>query len=135
MRRSLTRAAPRQVQPLLEEVLPVIAAEQVVPEQEMGDGAAAAAVLAHQRDLLNKLKAGNDIPKFTGGSSAYKSWTEGFHRLSGDLNDQQRIQLLRAKVHGTAGRLLDKVLDGDAYENAADDAARIAILQQPLHGT
>jgi len=49
VRRSLTRAAPRQVQPLLEELLPVIAAEQVVLEQEMGDGAAAV-VLAHQRD-------------------------------------------------------------------------------------
>ena len=47
MRRFLTRAASRQLQPLFEELLPVIAAEQVVPEQEMADGAAAA-VLAHQ---------------------------------------------------------------------------------------
>jgi hypothetical protein len=101
----------------------------------MTDGAAAAAVLAHQRDLLNKLKAGSEIPKFTGGPSAYKSWTEGFHRLAGNLSDQQRIQLLRAKVHGSAGRLLDQVLDEDAYEIAADDAARIAIIQQALDGT
>ena len=93
MRRSLTRAAPRQVQPLFEESLPFIAAEQVVPEQEMAEGAAAA-VLAHRRDFLNKLKAGSEISKFTGVSSADKSWTEGFHRLPGDLNDQQRIQLL-----------------------------------------
>ena len=43
--------------------------------------------------------------------------------------------MLRAKVHGTGGRLLDQVLDADAYENAADDATRIAILQQALDGT
>jgi len=84
---------------------------------------------------LNKLKAGSEISKFTGVSSADKSWTEGFHRLPGDLNDQQRIRSLRAQVHGTAGRVLDQVLDGDAYENAADDATRIAILQQALDGT
>jgi len=84
---------------------------------------------------LNKLKAGSEIPKFTGESSVHKSWTEGFHRLAGNLNDQQRIQLLRGKVHGTAERLLDQILDEDAYENAADNAARIAIIQQALDGT
>ena len=100
----------------------------------MADGAAAS-ILAHQRDLLNKLKAGGEIPKFTGGSTAYKTWTEGFNRLTGDLTDAQKIQLLRAKVHGTAGRMLDEEVSGNDYNSAVNDGTKIALLKRALDGT
>jgi len=89
----------------------------------MADGAAVS-ILAHQRDLLNKLKAGGEIPKFTGGSTANKTWTEGLNRRTGDLTDAQKIQLLRAKVHGTAGRMLDD------YNSAVNDGTKIALLKR-----
>jgi hypothetical protein len=61
----------------------------------------------------------------TGRSTAYKSWTERLNRLGGDFSDAQRIQLLRAKVQGTSGRMLNGAVAGNAYNAAQEDEAGI----------
>ena len=61
----------------------------------------------------------------------YKTWSEGFLTLAGDLNDDQKNQLLGVMVHGTAGRVLDQRLTGNDY-NAA---ARTALIRRTLDGT
>jgi len=85
-------------------------------------------VLAHQRDLLNKLKTGSEIPMFTGGHVRTRPGVKDFQQLPGDLTDDQKIQLLRAKVHGSADRVLDQLLTGNNY-NAA---ARMPLIRKTL---
>ena len=84
---------------------------------------------------MSKLKSGREIHKFTRGSTAYKSWTDGFNRLGTDLTNSQRIQLLRVKVQGTAERTLDGVVAVNAYNADQDDATRISLIRGALDGT